>query len=179
MRPSSLALSLVASLGVIALGVLQGIVVAIFLAVLLFFRRNWWPHGAVLGRADGTEGWHSIAELDAAIEVPGVLVYRWEAPLFFANAGAFRQQIRRLVKEREPSWVVIQCEAITDIDVTAAAMLEQLDEELNAAGRHMAFVELRSRLHDLVRRYGLFETLDRDHFYPSIDTALDAIDHDH
>ena len=108
-----------------------------------------------------------------------MLIYRWEAPLFFANAGAFRQQIRRLVKEREPSWVVIQCEAITDIDVTAAAMLEQLDEELNAAGRHMAFVELRSRLHDLMRGHGLFETLDRDHFYPSIDTALDAIANDH
>ncbi len=177
-RPSSVVLSLVASLGVIAFGVLQGIVIAIFLAVLLFFRRNWWPHGAVLGHADGTEGWHSIDELDGATEVPGVLAYRWEAPLFFANAGAFRQQIRRLVKEREPRWVVIQCEAITDIDVTAAEMLEQLDEELNAAGRHMAFVELRGRLQDLVRRHGLFETLDHDHFYPSIDTAISAIGND-
>jgi high affinity sulfate transporter 1 len=177
-RPSSAVLSLVATLGVIALGVLEGIVVAIFLAILLFFRRSWWPHGAVLGRADDTEGWHSIDDLDRGNEVPGVLVYRWEAPLFFANAGAFRQQIRRLVKERQPSWVVIQCEAITDIDVTAAAMLEQLDVELNGEGRHMAFVELRSRLQDLVCRYGLFETLDRGHFYPSIDTALAAIDDD-
>ena len=179
-RPSSVVLSLVASLGVIALGVLPGIVVAISLAVLLFFRRNWWPHGAVLGHAPGIiEGWHSISELDGATEVPGVLVYRWEAPLFFANAGAFRQQIRRLVKEREPRWVVIQCEAITDIDVTAAAMLEQLDEELNAAGRHMAFVEMRTRVQDVVRRHGLFKTLDLDHFYPSIDTAIDAIGDDH
>jgi high affinity sulfate transporter 1 len=174
-RPSSAVLSLVATLGVVALGVLEGIVVAIFLAVLLFFRRSWWPHGAVLGQADDTEGWHGIADLDHATEVPGVLVYRWEAPLFFANAGAFRQQIRRLVREREPSWVVIQCEAVTDIDVTAAAMLEQLDIELNEDGRHLAFVELRARLQDLVRRHGLFETLDQDHFYPSIDTALRAI----
>jgi high affinity sulfate transporter 1 len=174
-RPSSLVLSLVASLGVIALGVLQGIVVAIFLAVLLFFRRSWWPHGAVLGRSDTVEGWHDVADLEGPTEVPGVIVYRWEAPLFFANAGAFRQQVRKLVKAREPVWVVIQCEAITDIDVTAAEMLEQLDTELNAAGRHMAFVELRSRLQDLMRRHGLFETLDRDHFYPSIDTALHAI----
>jgi high affinity sulfate transporter 1 len=174
-RPSSLVLSLVASLGVIALGVLQGIVVAIFLAVLLFFRRSWWPHGAVLGRSDTVEGWHDVDDLEGPTEVPGVLVYRWEAPLFFANAGAFRQQVRKLVQAREPAWVVIQCEAITDIDVTAAEMLEQLDTELNAAGRHMAFVELRSRLQDLMRRHGLFETLDRDHFYPSIDTALHAI----
>ena len=106
-----------------------------------------------------------------------MLVYRWEAPLFFANAGAFRlADPASWSRSANPPWVVIQCEAITDIDVTAAEMLEQLDDELNAAGRHMAFVELRSRLQDLMRRHGLFETLDRDHFYPSIDTALDAID---
>ena len=123
-RISSLLLSLVASVGVILLGVLEGIVVAIFLAVLLFFRRSWWPHGAVLARSDGIEGWHDIEQLPGGHEVPGVLVYRWEAPLFFANAGAFRQQVRRLVRERDPQWIVLQCEAITDIDVTAAEMLE-------------------------------------------------------
>jgi MFS superfamily sulfate permease-like transporter len=174
-RISSLLLSLVATLGVIALGVLQGIVVAIFLAVLLFFRRSWWPHGAVLGRTDDSEGWHALDDLPGAREEPGIAVYRWEAPLFFANAGAFRQQIRRVVRERQPLWVVLQCEAITDIDVTAAEMLEQLDVELNAAGIHVAFVELRSRLRELVGDYGLYDTLDRDHFYPSIDAALAAI----
>jgi high affinity sulfate transporter 1 len=174
-RLSSLLLSLVATLGVIALGVLQGIVVAIFLAVLLFFRRSWWPHGAVLGRTDDSEGWHALEDLPGARETPGIAVYRWEAPLFFANAGAFRQQIRRVVRERQPRWIVLQCEAITDIDVTAADMLEQLDLELNQAGIHVAFVELRSRLQELVGDYGLYATLDRDHFYPSIDAALAAI----
>ncbi len=101
-----------------------------------------------------------------AKQLPGVVVYRWEAPLFFANASAFRQQIRHLVRERHPNWIVLQCEAVTDVDVTAAEMLEQLDNELNAAGIHMAFAELRSRLQDLTLRYGLLETLDRDHFYP-------------
>jgi high affinity sulfate transporter 1 len=174
-RMSSLLLSLVATIGVIALGVLQGIVVAILLAILLFFRRSWWPHGAVLGRTAGVEGWHAVDQFPDTSEEAGVLVYRWEAPLFFANAGAFRQAIRKLVRVRAPAWVVIQCEAITDIDVTAAEMLEQLDEELNGEGIHMAFVELRTRLQDLVQRYGLFETLDRDHFYPTIEAALDAI----
>ena len=70
---------------------------------------------------------------------------------------------------------MVQCEAVTDVDLTAAAMLEQLDKELNAEGVHMAFVELRSRLQDLVQRYGLFETLDRDHFYASVEDALEAI----
>ena len=171
-RISSLLLSLVATLGVVLLGVLEGIVVAIFLAVLLFFRRNWWPHGAVLGEAADGEGWHSVDLHDDVRERPGIVVYRWEAPLFFANAGAFRQQIRRLVAARQPAWVVLECEAITDIDVTAAEMLEQLDRELNASGVHMAFVEMRTRLQDLVRRHGLFETLDREHFYPTIGAAL-------
>jgi MFS superfamily sulfate permease-like transporter len=103
-------------------------------------------------------------------------VYRWEAPLFFANAGIFRQQIRHLVRERRPSWVVLQCEAITDIDVTAAEMIEHLDNELNAAGVHMAFAEMRARLQEMTLRYGLFETLDRDHFYPTLDSAIAAIE---
>ena len=154
-RPSAVVLSLVASLGVILVGVLQGIVIAIFLAVLLFFRRNWWPHGAVLGEVDGLDGWHSVEIHDDAREQEGIVVYRWEAPLFFANAGAFRRQIRHLVRERQPRWIVVQCEAVTDVDLTAAAMLEQLDKELNAQGIHMAFVELRTRLQDLVKRYGL------------------------
>jgi MFS superfamily sulfate permease-like transporter len=100
------------------------------------------------------------------------VVFRWEAPLFFANAGIFAQQVRELVQERRPRWVVLQCEAITDIDVTAAGMLERLDNELNAKGVHIAFVELRTRLHDLVHDYGLLTTLDRDHFYASIDQCL-------
>jgi len=174
-RRSALGVSLVATAGVMLLGVLQGIVVAVALAILLFFRRNWWPHGAVLGRVDAIEGWHDIDTHPDAEQLPGVVVYRWEAPLFFANAGTFRQQIRQLVRERKPDWIVLQCEAVTDVDVTAAEMLEQLDNELNAAGIHLAFAELRGRLQDLTLRYGLMETLDRDHFYPTLDAALQAI----
>jgi high affinity sulfate transporter 1 len=174
-RKSAFAVSLVATAGVILLGVLQGIVVAVVLAILLFFRRNWWPHGAILGRVSEEEGWHDIATHPGAEQLPGVVVYRWEAPLFFANAGSFREQIRKIVREHEPRWVVLQCEAITDVDVTAAEMLEQLDNELNAAGTHLAFAEMRGRLQELTLRYGLLETLDRDHFYPTLDAALEEI----
>ena len=145
-RRSALAVSLVASAGVILLGVLQGIVVAVGLAILLFFRRNWWPHGAVLGRVDEVEGWHERpAPTRTPEQLPGIVVYRWEATLFFANAGAFRRTIRRLGPRAHPTWIVLQCEAITDIDVTAAEMLERLDNELNAAGIHLAFAEMRVR----------------------------------
>ena len=172
LRRSSLVISLVASGGVILLGVLQGIVVAIVLAILLFFRRNWWPHGAVLGRVPDVGGWHSLSVYPAGEQVDGIVVFRWEAPLFFANAGQFRDQVRTLVREREPDFVVLQCEAVTDIDVTAAEVLKDLDEELNSKGVHLAFVELRDRLRDLIVRYELQTTLQSEHFFPSVDVAV-------
>ena len=174
-RKSALVLSLVASVGVIVFGVLPGIVIAVVLAVLLFFRRSWQPHGAVLGQVEELGGWHNVERHPDAREFPGIVVYRWEAPLFFANCSAFRTQIRHMVGERHTGWVVVQCEAMTDVDVSAARMLEQLDRELNAAGVHMAFAEMRTRLQDLVRRYGLLETLDRDRFYPTLDAAIAAV----
>ena len=174
-RKSALVLSLIASLGVIVLGVLQGVVIAIVLAVLLYFHRGWKPNGTVLGRVDRLGGWHDVRRYPDAREEPGVVVLRWEAPLFFANSATFRTQVRDIVRARQASWVVVQCEAVTDIDVSAAQMLEQLDRELNARGIHMAFVEMRARLRDLVFRYGLYETLDRDRFYPTLGAALAAI----
>ncbi len=175
LRPSSLVVSLVASAGVIFLGVLQGIVIAIVLAILLFFRRSWWPHGAVLGEVPEVGGWHSEESYPDAAQVDGIVVFRWEAPLFFANAGQFRDQIRALVRERSPEFIVLQCEAVTDIDVTAAEVLKDLDEELNAKGVHLAFVELRDRLHDLIVRYDLQSTLQSEHFFPSIDVAVRSL----
>jgi high affinity sulfate transporter 1 len=174
-RKTSLMLSLVATIGVVLFGVLEGILFAVVLSVLLFFRRSWWPHGEVLGHVAVLDGWHNVERYAEAEQIPEVVVYRWEAPLFFANSGIFRQQIRRLVRRRKPRWIVLQSEAITDIDVTAADMLERLDRELNAQGVNIAFVELRSRLQDLILRYGLLETLDREHFYPSVSSALEAI----
>jgi MFS superfamily sulfate permease-like transporter len=174
-RKTALALSLVATLGVVFFGVLGGIVVAVLLAILLFFRRSWWPYGSVLGRMEVVPGWHSVETYPDAVQEPGIVVYRWEAPLFFANAGRFREQVRALVRSERPAWVVLQCEAITDIDVTAAEVLQQLDQELDALGVHLAFAELRDRLQDLLRRYGLFETLDRDHFFPTIKAAVKEV----
>ena len=141
-RKSSLVLSLAAFGGVVFFGVLAGIVLAIALSILLFFHRSWWPNGEILGWVERSQEWHSLSAAPEAVESDGVLVYRWEAPLFFANAGMFRQQIRHHVRHRHPQWVVLQCEAISDIDITAADMLERLDTELNAMGVHMAFVEL-------------------------------------
>ena len=174
-RPSAVFVSLTTTVGVVFFGVLEGIVFAIALSIVLFFRSNWWPHGAVLAlRRD--RSWHAVTDVDDARELPGIVVFRWEAPLFFANSGSFRRQVWALVEEKQARWVVLQCEAITDIDVTAADMLEQLDNDLDGRGVHIAFVELRARLHRQVGRYGLFEkALNREHFYDSLDAAIAAI----
>ncbi len=177
-RKSSFVLMLTATLGVIFFGVLEGILIAVALSILMFFRRSWWPKGEILGRVDSLDSWHSIRRYPEGTQVPGVVVFRWEAPLFFANAGQFRQEVRSMARKPDIRWVIIQCEAVTDIDVTAADMLERLDKELNAQGISMLFVELRSRLHDLVVRYGLLETLDHTHFYDELDDALAAIGRD-
>jgi high affinity sulfate transporter 1 len=170
-RRSALLLSLVTSASVIFLGVINGIVVAIGLSILLFFRRNWWPHGEVLGRAP-SGNWHALRDRESAEQVPGIVVFRWEAPLFFANAGIFRQQVRSLARDDDVRWIVLQCEAVTDIDVTAADMLEQLSAELRSQGKHLAFVEMRARLHEQMHRYAFFRADHKEHAYSSIDAAV-------
>jgi len=175
-RKTALLLSVVATTGVVLFGVLEGILLAVVLSILLFFRRSWWPHGVELGRVPDLDGWHDLDRYPDAEQVESVVVFRWEAPLFFANSGIFRQQVRHLVRRRKPRWLVLQCEAITDVDLTAADMLERLDAELNAQGVNVAFVELRDRLQDLLLRYGLLSTLDHEHFFPSISAALEAIE---
>ncbi len=174
-RKTALLLSLVATAGVVFFGVLQGILIAAILSILLFFRRSWWPPGAVLGYVPELKGYHDVERYPLAEQKEGIVIFRWEAPLFFANAGIFRQRVRKLVVERKPLWIVLQCEAITDIDVTAADMLRQLDEELNAKGIHFAFVELRERLQDRLRLYGLWQTLDREHVFAKMKPAIRAL----
>jgi len=175
-RRSSLAIALAATLGVVLFGVLNGILIAVGIAVVLFFKRSWWPPGEVLAYDSTLDDWHAARRLPAGAEAPGILVYRWEAPLFFANARIFRQQIRRLVRQRRPEWIILQCEAITDIDVTAAAVLRDLDVELDAKGVRLAFVDMRDRLKELIVSYGLLETLGEEHFYPSVKRALAAME---
>jgi MFS superfamily sulfate permease-like transporter len=145
------------------------------LSILLFFRRAWWPRGSVLGYVERLGGWYTVERHpDEAAPVPGVVVFRWEAPLFFANAAVFRGAVRDLIAESSPppTFLVVQCEAITDIDVTAADMLERLETELHDAGITLVFVALRNRLVELLRRYGMDATLDRCRFHRTVELAI-------
>ena len=121
-------------------------------------------------------GYHDILRYPDAEQIPGLLIVRWSAPLFFANANQFRDRIRDLLKPLDPppAWVLVVAEPITDIDTTAGRMLADLDAELNAGGTHLAFAELQSAVRDSIVRYGLLETIDEGHLYASVDEAVDA-----
>lgn len=168
-------LSIAAFLGVAFLGVLPGIAIAVALSVLNVFRRAWWPYDTVLGRVPGLEGYHDIRSYPGAQRLPGLVIYRFDAPLFFANARTFRDQIRRLAEgDPPPSWIVVAAEPMTDVDTTAADVLEDLDETLNAAHVHLVFAELKDPVRRKIERYGLTRTLDPDHFFPTVEAAVAA-----
>ncbi len=168
-------LSFVAFLGVALLGVLEGIAVAVALSILNIFRRAWWPYQTTLGRVPGLAGHHDRQLHPDAEVLPGLVIFRFDAALFFANARTFRDQVRRLAAaDPRPQWIVIAAEPMTDVDTTAADMLVDLDEELNRAGTSLVFAELKDPVRAKLERYELIGPLDPDHFFPTLDDAIDA-----
>jgi high affinity sulfate transporter 1 len=174
-RRVEFALAVAAFLGVALFGVLPGIAVAVGLSVLNVFRRAWWPYHTVLGRADGVAGFHDVRSYPEAGLIPGLVLFRFDAPLIFANARTFRDEIRHLSRaEPAPEWIVVAAEPITDVDTTAADMLEDLDEELNAKGISLVFAETKTPVRSKIDRYKLTRTIDPEHFYPTVEDAVAA-----
>ena len=174
-RKAEFLLSIAAFLGVALLGVLPGIAIAVGLSILNVFRRAWRPYDTQLGRVEGLEGYHDVHSYPEAQHLPGLVIYRFDAPLFFANAKTFRDEVRRLANtEPKPKWIVIAAEPVTDVDTTASDVLEDLDEMLNAQGISLVFAELKDPARDKIERYGLTRTIDPRHFYPTIESAVTA-----
>ena len=175
-RRSEFVLWLAAFLGVALLGVLVGIFVAILLSLADFVRRAWRPHDAVLGREDELKGYHDIDRHPSARRIPGLLLYRFDAPLFFANAGYFRRRVRELVADatHPVRWVVVAAEPITDVDTSAADTLQQLLGELRQEHVTLAFAEVKGPVKDRLQRYGLFDAIGPDRFFPTIGTAVNG-----
>ncbi|HKQ02413.1 MAG TPA: sulfate permease [Actinomycetes bacterium] len=175
-RRSEFVLWLAAFAGVALLGVLVGIFVAILLSLADFVRRAWRPHDAVLGREDELKGYHDIDRHPSARLIPGLLLYRFDAPLFFANAGYFRRRVRDLVAEatHPVRWVVVAAEPITDIDTTAAGILQELLEELRERQVTLAFAELKGPVKDRLERYRLYDDIGPERFFPTIGTAVNG-----
>ena len=174
-RKDECMLSIAAFLGVALLGVLPGIAIAVALSVLNVFRRAWWPYDTELGRAEGLGGYHDVRTHPHAQHLPGLVIYRFDAPLFFANAKTFRDEVRRLANsEPKPTWIVIAAEPMTDVDTTAADVLEDLDEALNTQGTSLVFAELKDPVRDKIERYGLTRTINPQHFFPTLESAVAA-----
>jgi high affinity sulfate transporter 1 len=168
-------LSIAAFLSVVLLGVLPGIGIAVGLSILNVFRRAWWPYETVLGRVDGLEGYHDRRSYPASTQLPGLVIYRFDAPLFFANAKTFRDEVLRLAKaDPPPKWILIAAEPVTDVDTTASDILEDLDETLNGRGISLVFAELKDPVRAKIERYGLTRTIDPSHFFPTIGAAIAA-----
>jgi high affinity sulfate transporter 1 len=174
-RRTEFSVSIAAFLGVALLGVLVGIAVAVGISVLNVFRRVWWPYQPILGRARGLQGFHDVQSYPDAERLPGLVMFRFDAPLIFANARVFREQIRRLARtDPPPRWIVVAAEPITDVDTTAADMLQGLDEELNQQAISLVFAEMKDPVRRKVDRYQLTRTIDPAHFFPTLDDAVAA-----
>jgi high affinity sulfate transporter 1 len=173
-RRSEFTLAMVAFTGVAVLGVLWGVGIAIALSLLNFIRRAWRPHDAVLGRVDGLKGYHDTERYPDALLIPGLVLYRFDAPLFFANADYFRERVRALARGQDVSRIVVAAEPITDVDATAGEALATLTGELEAAGVELAFAELKDPVRDRLRRYGVEAAIGADRFFPTIGVAVAA-----
>jgi MFS superfamily sulfate permease-like transporter len=169
-------LSIVCFNGVAVLGAIPGIGLAIVIAVIEFLWDGWRPHSAVLDRADGVKGYHDITRYPDARLIPGLVMFRWDAPLFFANAELFENRaLDALAASPTPvHWLVGAAEPGTSVDVTAADVLAELDGTLRAAGVELCFAELKDPVKDKLKRFGLFARFGEEHFFSTIEAAVDG-----
>jgi len=167
-------LSIVCFIGVAVLGVIPGIGLAIVIAIAEFLWDGWRPHSAVLGRAHGVKGYHDITRYPDARLIPGLVLFRWDAPLFFANAEFFKERALEALATSPTSvrWLVLAAEPVTSVDVTAADILAELDETLHAKGIELCFAELKDPVKDKLKRFGLFTQFGEMYFFPTIGAAV-------
>jgi high affinity sulfate transporter 1 len=169
-------LSIVCFAGVAVFGAIPGIAVAIVIAVIEFLWDGWRPHSAVLGRVERVRGYHDITRYPEARQIPGLVLFRWDAPLFFANAELFHERILDAI-EKSPtpvSWLVVAAEPVTSVDVTAADAISELDDILYAASIEMCFAEMKDPVKDKLKRFGLFKRFGEQTFFATLGEAVNA-----
>jgi high affinity sulfate transporter 1 len=180
-QPWEFWLSIVCFVGVAVFGVIPGIGIAIAIAVAEFLWDAWRPHSAVLGRVDGLRGYHDIKRYPSARHVPGLVLFRWDAPLFFANAELFHQRVLEAVAQSPTPVrrIIVTAEPVTDVDVTSADMLAELQHSLTQSGIELRFAEMKDPVKDKLKRFELFERFGPANFYPTIGSAVDAYLEEH
>jgi MFS superfamily sulfate permease-like transporter len=156
-------------------GAIPGIAIAVVIAVIEFLWDGWRPHSAVLGRAEGVEGYHDITRYPNARQEPGLVLFRWDAPLFFANAELFKERVLDAAANSPAPvrWLVVAAEPVTSVDVTAADVLAELHQALDDGGIALRFAELKDPVKDKLRRFGLLAQFGEESFFPTIEVAVD------
>jgi MFS superfamily sulfate permease-like transporter len=169
-------LSMACFAGVAVLGAIPGIALAIVIAVIEFLWDGWRPHSAVLGRVEQVRGYHDITRYQEARLIPGLVLFRWDAPLFFANAELFRERILDAVASSPTPvrWIVVAAEPVTSVDVTAADAVCELDDTLHAAGIEMCFAEMKDPVKDKLKRFELFTRFGEHTFFATLDEGVSA-----
>jgi MFS superfamily sulfate permease-like transporter len=167
-------LSMACFAGVATLGAIPGIAVAIVIAVIEFLWDGWRPHSAVLGRADRVKGYHDITRYPEARLIPGLVLFRWDAPLFFANAELFNERVLDAVASSPTPvrWLVVAAEPVTSVDVTAADAICELDDTLHTAGIELCFAEMKDPVKDKLKRFEVFARLGETTFFGTLDEAV-------
>jgi high affinity sulfate transporter 1 len=162
--------------GVAVFGAIPGIALAIVIAVIEFLWDGWRPHSAVLGRVERVKGYHDITRYPEARLIPGLVLFRWDAPLFFANAELFRDRILNAVADSPTPvrWLIVAAEPVTSVDVTAADVVCELDDTLNTAGIELCFAEMKDPVKDKLKRFGLFVRFGQQHFFATLGEAVSA-----
>ena len=175
-RTSELVLAFATTVGVLAVDVLYGIAIAIGLSVLNLLRRIVRPHDAVLGFTPGLAGMHDVEDYPGSTQVPGLLVYRYDAPLFFADADNFRTRALVAIDgaEQPVRWFVLNAEANTEIDFTAADVLEELRAELVDRGITLALARVKFEVREDLQKAGLIDAIGADHVFATLPTAVEA-----
>ena len=169
-------LSMACFAGVATLGAIPGIALAIVIAVIEFLWDGWRPHSAVLGRVEHIRGYHDTARYPEARLIPGLVLFRWDAPLFFANAELFHKRVLdAAAKSPTPvRWLVVAAEPVTSVDVTAADAVCDLDDALQAAGIELYFAEMKDPVKDKLKRFGLFTRFAEQTFFATLGEAVRA-----
>ena len=162
--------------GVAVLGAIPGIGLAIVIAVIEFLWDGWRPHSAILGSVENVRGYHDITRYPEARLIPGLVLFRWDAPLFFANAELFRDRVLEAVRSSPTPvrWVVVAAEPVTSVDVTAADAVSELDDTLQAGGIELCFAEMKDPVKDKLKRFGLFARLGAQTFFATLGEAVSA-----
>lgn len=174
MSRTEAALLVATFLGVAFVGVLEGIVVAIGLSLIAFVLRALDPYRTELGSVGDVPGYHDLSRHPEGQRVPGLVIARFDAPLFFANGAVFTEHIRTLVANapKPVRWVIVASEAITGLDTTALDDLVALDDELAKRGISMVFAEMKGPIKDRLIQFGVSSRFGRDHFYPTVTNAV-------